>query len=935
LINSNTYNSAGWLESTTDPRGIVNKIFYDALQRVTKTVEAYIDGTVSDGDDKTVEYTYDASGHMLTLKVLLTGGSYQETKWVYGVTTASGSTLNSNDLLKEMWHPNKSSGSASSSEKESYTVNNLGQTQTYTDRNGSVHTLGYDVLGRLVSDAVTTLGSGVNGDVRRMETAYDSAGRAYLFTSYDAATGGNIVNQVLREFNGLGQVTKEYQSHSGAVNTSTTPSVQYTYSEMASGANHSRLTSIIYPSGYTVTRNYSTGINDSISRLSSLSDSTGPLESYDYLGLDIVVRRGHSQPGVDLTYIKQSGESNGDAGDQYIGLDRFGRVVDQHWLKTSSGTHTDRFQYGYDRDSNRLYRENLIDAAFSELYHENGSSNGYDLLNQLTDWQRGTLNSAKDSITGTPSRTQEWDFDALGNFESQSTNGTSENRTHNKQNQVTGVGSATLIFDYNGNMTTDESGRTLIYDAWNRLVTVKNSSGTTIASYKVDALNHRIQETVNSVTTDLYYSINWQVLEEREGTLVRSRHVWSPVYIDAMVLRDRDVNGDGTLEERLWVQQDANFNVIALIDNSGNVVERYIFDAFGSPTILTSSWSNQSISSFSWIYMFQGGRQNLMLGLVHLRNRDISTNLGRFIQVDYLGFAAGDLNFFRFVGNAPLGFVDPSGLAWEWAWHWHHMLPQTVFTTNVLQRHGLAININDPKWGWMLRGQDHIGRGGVHSAGWNRAWQDWISIQERNGVKITEEMLERQMNNMRQRVAFRGAIGRGNAASMNFNEWQNRTKSAKIARLGRVRSGNIRMGATLATIGTAVVVAGATWALNESAQIGWDQGIPLVERAGYGRTLQLAGLLGELPGDSFDITRWDGVVMHIEIVEQDGQRYFHAWHEESQRVWYKAWLGSETVTVEDIQVGQVPAFHQADHGWINSMEAQSVLASDLRVSVVQ
>ena len=51
-----------------------------------------------------------------------------------------------------------------------------------------------------------------------------------------------------------------------------------------------------------------------------------------------MVRRAHSQPGVDLTYIKQSGESDGAAGDKYNGLDQFGRVVDQRWLKTSRGT---------------------------------------------------------------------------------------------------------------------------------------------------------------------------------------------------------------------------------------------------------------------------------------------------------------------------------------------------------------------------------------------------------------------------------------------------------------------------------------------------------------------------------------------------------------------------------------------------------------------
>ena len=57
-------------------------------------------------------------------------------------------------------------------------------------------------------------------------------------------TAGNIVTQVQRQFNGLGQLTREWQSHSGAANTSTTLKVQYAYSEMAGGANHSRLTTM-------------------------------------------------------------------------------------------------------------------------------------------------------------------------------------------------------------------------------------------------------------------------------------------------------------------------------------------------------------------------------------------------------------------------------------------------------------------------------------------------------------------------------------------------------------------------------------------------------------------------------------------------------------------------------------------------------------------
>src|SRR5262249_49974559 len=275
----------------------------------------------------------------------------------------------------------------STSEQESYTVNRLGETKTLADRNGSTHTYTRDVVGRLTADAVTTLGSGVDGSVRRLETAYDTGGRPYLFTSYDAASGGNIVNQVQDACNGLGQLTGEWQSHSGAVNTSTTPQVQYTYSEMASGANHSRLTSIVYPNSRVITYSYGTagGLNDRISRLEALLEGSTTLEGLLYLGLDTVVQRPHPVSGVDATFIKLAAESVGDAADQYTGLDRFGREVDMRWRK-ADGSHTDRFKYGYDRDRNRLFRDNLLNAAFGELDHANGAANGYDPSNQLTDF---------------------------------------------------------------------------------------------------------------------------------------------------------------------------------------------------------------------------------------------------------------------------------------------------------------------------------------------------------------------------------------------------------------------------------------------------------------------------------------------------------------------------------------------------------------------
>ena len=78
---------------------------------------------------------------------------------------------------------------------------------------------------------------GVDGAARRIDFAYDTQGNAYLFTNYSDTGGTTIVNQVQRAFNGLAQLITEYQSHSGAVNTSSTPKVQYAYTEMSGGAN--------------------------------------------------------------------------------------------------------------------------------------------------------------------------------------------------------------------------------------------------------------------------------------------------------------------------------------------------------------------------------------------------------------------------------------------------------------------------------------------------------------------------------------------------------------------------------------------------------------------------------------------------------------------------------------------------------------------------
>lgn len=93
-----------------------------------------------------------------------------------------------------------------------------------------------------------------------------------------------------------------------------------------------------------------------------------------------------------------------------------------------------------------------------------------------------TIDGIFDTVAS-PSPTVAWARDAMGKRQLFSTNGTGQNRTHNARNQVTGVGSAMLVFDSNGSMTTDETFQQFVYDARNRIVRVFSPLSVTQAEY--------------------------------------------------------------------------------------------------------------------------------------------------------------------------------------------------------------------------------------------------------------------------------------------------------------------------------------------------------------------------------------------------------------------------------------------------------------------
>jgi len=138
-----------------------------------------------------------------------------------------------------------------------------------------------------------------------------------------------------------------------------------------------------------------------------------------------------------------------------------------------------------------------------------------------------------------------------------------------------------------------------------------------------------------------------------------------------VVLRDDNavggnlgISGSG-LGRRLYVQQDANWNVTALLDTSGAVQERIVYDPYGNSTFLDAGGS-PTTDSFTWIYLHQGGRLELNTGLYLFRHRDYSTKLGRWRESDAYGYVDG-ISLYEYLNSDPTNEFDPMGTDAGWA----------------------------------------------------------------------------------------------------------------------------------------------------------------------------------------------------------------------------------------------------------------------------
>ena len=105
--------------------------------------------------------------------------------------------------------------------------------------------------------------------------------------------------------------------------------------------------------------------------------------------------------------------------------------------------------------------------------------------------------------------------------------------------------------------------------------------------------------------------------------------------------------------QSFFYQTDGLGSIIELTDSNGTIAQSYVYNSFGN--------IEQQAGNIVNPYTYTGREIDTETGLYFYRARYYDSISGRFINEDPIGFAAGDNNFYRYVQNNPVNFMDPSG----------------------------------------------------------------------------------------------------------------------------------------------------------------------------------------------------------------------------------------------------------------------------------
>ena len=504
----------------------------------------------------------------------------------------------------------------------SYAYDEVGNMTSVTDGNGNVTSYAYDEFGRVIK-TTNALGNSAY-------TTYDKSGNVLTSTDY----AGNITSYVYDSLNRLSSKT----NNDGTVN--------YTYT--ADG------------------------------KISTVTDSTGTtMFTYDLM--DGLTRVDYS----DGNYVSYSYDNAcrltsvttpfGTTAYEYDLLDRLTRVVDRNGYATvyeydANGNRTavhyaNGFTTTYDYDLlNRLVCEKTIDSKDNVVVQYIYTLGVAGERKSVTELDR-TVEYSYDSLYRLTSETitegekvtaYTYAYDNVSNRILKTVNGEETVYTYNALNQLVSENDIVYEYDLNGNtvrIISPSKSALYVYNAENRLVraTVQSGNNVSVEEYKYDYAGNRIAKSSEGEYTKYLLDINGEltyVLAE-----IRYDGTEKCYYTrgDELISQERD-------GKKSYYVYDGHGSVRALADDSGNVTDKYVYDAFGN---LISSYGSTKND-----FLFAGEQFDPVTGLYYLRARYMNPSVGRFITMDSYEGSIDDpvsLHKYLYANANPVSNSDPSG----------------------------------------------------------------------------------------------------------------------------------------------------------------------------------------------------------------------------------------------------------------------------------
>ncbi len=598
LVATYTYDNVGNRLTETDGNGNTTTFEYDDIYRLI---------TVTDPLGETTKYDYDPVGNLLQVtdrELNITTHTYDNINRRITTTDALGHvTQFQYDKVGNLTKITDANGHATQYAYDG--VNRLIR-ETYPDPIPNTRTLTYDFVGNLLTR------QDQKGQITRYayNDLYFLTRRDYPVSPDDNFTY-DLSGRMLTGERGGWLVTFDYDGANRVTQTTQNGEV-ITYVYDIPG----RTRTFTYPGGRAIVEQM-----DFRNRLDNIEDGTllPPIVQYAYdLGNRVGSRTYRNGAVADYTY---------NANNWVLGLEH-----------TIGLTRIAGFGYTHDKEGNKKFEEKRHDSTGSEAYQ-------YDDIYRLIDFKVGKLVG---STVPVPLTQTQYNLDPVGNWNNKTTDGKTENRTHNAVNEITSTNAVPITHDDNGNLQQDERF-TYAYDEENRLIRVtRKSDKRVVGQYQYDALSRRVVKRANLagiVTETRYFYDSARIIEEQNPAFVTEATYVYGNYIDEVLTMDRG-------GQTFFYHQNTLWSVAALTDSAATVVERYTYDAYGCVTPAASAVGNP--------YLFTGRQFDEETGLYFYRARYYDCVKGRFLQRDPLGYVDG-MNLYEYVRSNPVVRLDPLG----------------------------------------------------------------------------------------------------------------------------------------------------------------------------------------------------------------------------------------------------------------------------------